>query len=119
MTDHLRDAFDRALAADVGIVLSVADPREARRLRRRLYELRDRERRATGSTPYDSISILIRPDEVWLVNRNSIPKASTPVPPPSRDLTLAELPTIRARGPHRPGLLDISSHSFAIRRPGS
>ena len=101
----LHTILQRALGADVGIVLAVADAREARRLRRRLYDLRDRERRATGSTPYDSISILIRPDgDLWLVNRASIPKAGKPVPPPSRDLTLAELPTIRARGPHRSGI---------------
>ena len=71
--DDYRALFDRALSGKYGIALEVPDHRTARRLRRKLYGIRDKARKA-GDHSLDGLSILILLDfEVWIVKREFLP----------------------------------------------
>ena len=103
--DDYRALFDRALSSAYGIAVEVPDHRTARRLRRKLYGVRDKARK-DGDHSLDGLSVLILLDfEVWIVKRESLPNQPLDdgiLLASNRSLESDELPRrIGVRGPGR------------------
>ncbi len=114
--DDYRAMFDRALSGKCGIALEVPDHRTARRLRRKLYGIRDKARNA-GDHSLDGLSILILLDfEVWIVKRESLPNQPLDdgiLLASNRSLEPDELPRrIGVRGPGRSPFLSKTSRFY-------
>lgn len=110
---EIEDIFRRVLDSAYGIVIAAPDDHAARQLRRRLYAVRERARRA-NNTDLDLVSVIVRSDgsgDVWLVRRDRITHPQVP-DLPSRPITAAEMPAkIRARGRSRLSNLSLLSIS--------
>ena len=108
--------LEQALRRPYGIALALGSGASAKRLRRAFYSERDRAR-AKGNNCFDSLSFQIRPTgELWVIRRDKLPLQKKRIRAETRDLERHELPLrILARGPHRLGLLDISSLSRILR----
>ncbi len=103
--DEYRALFDRALSSAYGIAMEVPDHRTARRLRRKLYGIRDKARKV-GDHSLDGLSILVLLGfEVWIVKREVLPNQPLDdgiLLASNRSLEPDELPRrIGVRGPGR------------------
>lgn len=103
--NSIRNALDQALQSPAGIRLIAEDRKSALRLRRQGYAVRNAARKA-GDTRYESLSMVLRGRELWLVRRKLCQHE-----PGSPSFSLAELDPcglparINARGKGRLGLV--------------
>ncbi len=110
------ELLEQAMQAKYGIALEVPDHRTARRLRRKLYGIRDKARKG-GDHSLDGLSILILLDfEVWIVKREFLPNQPLDdgiLLASNRSLESDELPRrIGVRGPGRSPFLSKPSRSY-------
>ena len=105
--------LEQAVASEYGITLHVGTDEltlplsyPQQRIRRQLYEARDRARRA-GNHSFDGLSIITRMEEgqVWIIKREFVqnpPRDDGLGLPSGRTLAVEELPErIAARGPSK------------------
>ena len=102
--DDYRELLQRAARAKYGIKVALANHRIARRLRRRLYHVRDLARKAKDDS-FDGLSMIIWPDgQLWIVKREVLPQYDDgrAYDGTTQSLEPDELPDrITPRGPHR------------------
>lgn len=91
----------RAASAEFGIVLSLSNEGYAKFLRRRLYHVREQERRR-GNDTFDGLSIIVRERNLLILRRDQVPRMELGTNLQSREIHADEMPDqIRARGRSR------------------